>query len=137
MVKKIILLTIFLLFGTNCFALESFEIHLGKSYILSTQSIVETIAVSDSEIVNVSPFFTIFNEKNVILVQPLKMGKSNLTIFTGKGDVKFEITVKPSVKYEELPRLQNEIFELLLLDTPPVIDEIKLDEHPIKFERSE
>ncbi len=137
MVKKIILLTIFLLFGTNCFALESFEIHLGKNYILSTQSIVESLAVSDSEIINVSPFFTIFNEKNVILVQPLKIGKSNLTIFTDKGDVKFEIAVKPSVEHEELPLIENEIFELLLLDSPPVIDEIKLDQYPIKFERSE
>lgn len=136
MVKKIILLTIFLLIGTSCFALESFKIHLGKNYLLSTQNIVETIAVSDSEIVNVSPFFTIFNEKNIILMQPLKTGKSNLTFFTDKGDIKFEVIVKIADPKEELPELQNENFELLLLDSPPVIEELKIDEPPIKLERS-
>lgn len=134
---KSILLTIFLLLGASCSAIESIEIDLDKNYILSTQRTVESLAVSKPDIVSVSPFFTIFNEKNVILIQPIKAGKFNLTVFTDKEDSVFEIIIKPAVGNKELPELQNEDFELFLLDVPPIMKEIKIDKRLIKPERDE
>ena len=136
--KKFLLLLIFCLIPNVCFAVESVEINLGKDYILTTNNTVNSIAVGNPEIFTINPFFTIFNEKNVLLLHPQKIGVSNLTFFQTNGDVSFVITVKPS--NAKLPTcFTKNGYDFSLLDSPPDIlhvndmDNIKLDPPPTNF----
>lgn len=120
---KIILIGL-ILSSNICFAADEIEISLGTDYIISADKIVSTTFVADESIVTLTPFFTIFNEKNVLLLHPQKVGKTSFTIFIGNDDNIFNVTVTPKKAQVENKIIQIGDFEIMLLDAPPVIKEL-------------
>jgi len=124
-----IFLICLLVLGTNiCFANEHIEIQLGNDYLITTDENVKSSFVSNPDVVTLNPFFTIFNEKNVLLLHPLKVGKGCFTIFLEKSDVAFDVVVKPSKTNPDIKSLDVNVFEIMPLDAPPNVEE--LDEAP-------
>ena len=127
--KKLILILIFFGVGNSSYSTEFLTVHLGQDYLMTTTKTVTISSVSNPQILSLNPFFTIFNEKNVLLLHPQKVGKTLMTIFLDNGSTTFEVTVKPK---SEMPfaNLIKGDFEILLLDEPPVIDELDIDAPP-------
>lgn len=137
--------TIFFIFAlalnmgfNRCLAAENVTIKMGNDYIITTAKTIKANEVSNPSIITVSPFFTIFNEKNVLLLHPAKVGKTNLTFFLKDGSISFEIIVKPNSKEKTIESVKKGDFEFNLLDSPPKIEELEddfeLDAPPVKPE---
>lgn len=125
------LISIFLSGANFCLADETLEIQLGQDYLITSDKTVKTTFVSDERVLNLEPFFTIFNEKNVWLIHPQKVGKTNLTLFLDKSDVTFNVTVRPHCETMNDKTIHKNIFEIMPLDMPPSVEEeLKLDEPP-------
>lgn len=119
------------IFGLNPgFCAEQLSINLGKDYILTTEKTVYAAASANPAVVMVSPFFTIFNEKNVILIHPIKVGKANFTIFLDNSSTVFETTVNPSGTNSPLNYKKGD-FEIILLDEPPVVEDFEIEAPPV------
>lgn len=118
-IKKIVL-TILLCFGAcACFAAEDFQVQLGQDYLIETDKNVSYSLVADPSILTLSPFFTIFNEKNVLLLHPQKVGKTNFTVFLDGPDLTFNVVVKSTpVNFKTISKSD---YEIMLLDAPPNI----------------
>lgn len=127
----LILFSIVLSSANFCLADETLEIQLGNDYLITSDKTIKTTFVSDERILTLEPFFTIFNEKNVWLIHPQKVGKTNLTLFLDKSDVTFNVTVRPHSQTINNKIIHKNIFEIMPLDIPPSVeDELKLDEPP-------
>lgn len=125
------LISIFLSGANFCLADETLEIQLGSDYLITSDKTIKTTFVSDERVLTLEPFFTIFNEKNVWLIHPQKVGKTNLTLFLDKSDITFNITVRPHSSTMNDKTIHKNIFEIMPLDSPPSIEEeLKLDEPP-------
>jgi hypothetical protein len=105
--------------STAGFAAQEFSVQLGNDYLLETDYNIKTNLVSDPSIITLSPFFTIFNDKNVLLLHPNKVGKTNFTIYLDKDSVSFTVNVKPSKGQVDTKPIELDNFEVNLLDTPP------------------
>lgn len=123
---------------SRCMAAEVINVNLGNDYIITTDKTVKANEVSNPAILTISPFFTIFNEKNVLLLHPSKVGKTNLTFFMENSTASFEIVVKPSTKDKSVDVIKKGDFEFNLLDAPPQIkeieEELELDAPPTTME---
>lgn len=116
--KKILLISILCLIPSICFAAETVEINLGNNYIVTTENTVTKTIPSNPDIITITPFFTIFNEKNILLLHPKKIGKSNLTIIQDKKETVFVVVVKS--KKAKIPvNFEKSGFSFSLLDEPP------------------
>lgn len=135
-VKKIFLI-IALLFSSNlCFAAETLSLNLGCDYIITTDAPVKADTVGNSEILSVNPFFTIFNEKNILLVHPKKLGKTLVTLLGDKNDIVLEATVKPENAACAFKPIKKDGFEVSLLDEPPLFEDFEIDAPPIDMEET-
>lgn len=128
---SLIFLSIILSSANFCLANEDLEVKLGNDYLIATDKTIKTTIVTDEKIITLEPFFTIFNEKNVILLHPQKVGKTTFTIFLDTSDVTFNITVRPSTSTLNTRTIHKNIFEIMLLDSPPDLEgEPDLDAPP-------
>ena len=123
--KNFLIFILLFLNGLNCLATEKldipekFEIQLGQDYLMTTDQKIQTVAIANPDIITISPFFTIFNEKNILLLHPSKVGETNFTIFLDNSDAAFHVSVKPTQKNSEFKTIQKGVFEIMLLDSPP------------------
>ena len=118
-------LTIIILFNTTLPAL-SFE-----DLMIISKSPVKKVSVQDEAIVNVRPVFTIYNEKKILLVTPIKTGKTKIITDTTDGQEILEINIskkKTNVK-------PNEKFDYFSMDMPP--EAIEIPEPPTYTEQGE
>lgn len=131
-ILKKIFIFIFVIFISSgfCLANEELEVQLGKDYLLTTDKLVISAFISDPTIVTLTPFFTIFNEKNIYMIHPQKVGKTNFTVFCKDGDFTFNITVKPEKPELKLKEISNKDFEILMLDIPPDFGKFNLNKTP-------
>lgn len=117
--KKFAFLLLFLI-GTSCFASENLEVQLERDYLITSNTNIKTINVDDSDIVNVSPFFTVFNEKNVWLLHPKGIGKTKFSVvLQDSSNTVFDVSVKPYNAKSIFKDYQKGEFEIMLLDKPP------------------
>lgn len=130
--KKVILTLVFCLIPHFSLAANIVEINYGNDYILTTDNKIETTVVNNPDILTVSPFFTIFNEKNVLLIHPEKVGKSNLIIFQKGSETVFEINVRPN-KTNIPTSITKGSFDFSLLDKPPKMEDFSIDPPPIRI----
>ena len=107
-------------------------INLGNDYLIVTNKPVKANFVNHPDIITVSPFFTIFNEKNILLLHPQKEGQSKLMLVLDDGGREFEVTVKPKSKKPSFIEITKGDFEFILLDAPPNLDEVDIDAPPAK-----
>ncbi len=87
-----------------------------EEYMIISNSAVKSVAVQNQEILEAKPVFTIDNQKKIILITPLKEGKTklNINLIDNKKetlDIKIE-TEKTNIK-------QNKNFNYFAIDIPP------------------
>ncbi len=97
--------------------------------VITSDSKLSDIKVEKAEIVEVSPIYTLMNEKNTLYVQPLKVGKTKICVLKDNKDiVKFDIEITE----EETKIDAVEGFEVLTVDMPfDNQDEFELDIPPL------
>ena len=84
--NKFLLVAISIFVGTQAFGFED--------YLVIADSPVKSVSSSDSSVVSAMPFYTIDNEKNVILLKTFKEGKVVVTIRQQDGDRAINVDVK-------------------------------------------
>lgn len=97
-----------------------------EDYIVTTKGKLTDISIEDNTIVNVYPLITIMNNKNTLMVTPLKVGKTRFCVLkNNKEKIMFEIDIT-----EDKTKISDvNGFDILSLDTP--FYEFKLDEPPL------
>ena len=96
--------------------------------IVTTSGKLTDISIEDNTVLNVHPLITIMNEKNTLLVQPLKEGQTRFCVLKdGKDKVMF------NVKIEQDKTVIDDVegFDILSIDEPPTEEEFELDSPPM------
>ena len=108
-----------LLFSSPAFAFED--------VIITNNAPLTQIKVQNNEIIDVFPLATIMNDKNLLIVHPLKEGSSKFSVVKNN-----KYTVEFSVKVEAEKTIIDNVngFEILAIDSPPGIYEYELDLPP-------
>lgn len=120
-----------LLSGVNsCFAVDSVSLNLGCDYLITTEDKVKANAVEKPEVLSIKPFYSIFNDKNMLLIHPEKIGKTKLTIFLEGGDQIFDVSIKPKNTPSTPTHYRFKEVEFTLLDEPPIIENFEIDTPP-------
>ena len=127
-IKKIIIICLLFIGSNVCFAAEGIELQMGNDYLITSDKNMSTTLVANPDILAISPFFTIFNEKNVLLIHPQKVGKTSFTIFIGKDDNVFNVTIIPQKSTPDNRTIEKGDFEIMLLDAPPTFNKFDLDD---------
>lgn len=90
------------------------------------------ISIVDDAIVEINSLITIMNEKNILVVSPLKTGKTKVSVIKNNKDrIIFNIEVLENKTIID----KVEGFEILALDEPS--ESFELDEPPVGFELDE
>lgn len=116
--------------ANSCLAGETLNIRLGSDYILTAKNQIKSNYVEDPKMLSIKSFFTIFNEKNILLIHPEKVGKTKLTIFYENCSSTLNITVKEKNADSEFIPYQKNGEEMQLLDTPPSPQTFEIDTPP-------
>ena len=113
------LTTIFIL----CFSLQA---HAFEDYIITTNGKLTDISIEDNTVVDVYPLITIINNKNTLIVSPLKEGKTRFCVLKNNKDkIMFNIEIQKDKTFID----EVKDFEILSLDIPES-NEFILDEPP-------
>lgn len=113
------LITIFIL----CFSLQA---HAFEDYIITTNGKLTDISIEDNTVVDVYPLITIINNKNTLIVSPLKEGKTRFCVLKNNKDkIMFNIEIQKDKTFID----EVKDFEILSLDIPES-NEFILDEPP-------
>lgn len=122
--KKIIYTLLIFLLGLNCYAFED--------YLIINNGKLTDIKIEDNSIIDVFPMITISNDKNILIVHPLKIGKTNFCALKNNKDV---ILFNVEVKEDETIINNVKGFDILSIDKPTNYKEIQIDLPPDKFNR--
>lgn len=116
-----------ILLGCNAsFAAENLSLKLGNDYLITCDDSMDMVSMDNPSVLTISPFFTIYNEKNVLLLHPKKAGKVVVRItLSNKSETIFGITVEPAGSVENMTTVKKGVFEIILLDLPPDKDDLK------------
>ena len=105
--------------------LLTLQAHAFEDYIITTNGKLTDISIEDNTIVDVYPLITIMNDKNTLIVSPLKVGKTRICVLkNGKEKVLFNIEVNENKTF--INDVAN--FEIFSIDKP--VEEFQLDEPP-------
>ncbi len=119
MIKKLLILLII--------SLSIQTVHAMEDCIISSNGRLSDISIEKNDIIDVYPLITVMNEKNTLIVHPLKEGETSFSILkNGKEKVVFKVKVTPSNTFIE----DVEGFDIMSLDNPPNIYEYELDIPP-------
>lgn len=119
MIKKLILL-FFLIFSLSpAFAFED--------CVITTNGRLSDISIEHNDIIDVYPLITIMNEKNTLIIHPLKAGKTRFCVLKNNKD---KVMFNVNVTEEKTTVDEVDGFEILEIDTPPGIYEYELDTPP-------
>lgn len=110
----------------------SLQANAFEDYIITTNGKLTDISIENNTIVNVYPLITIMNDKNTLMVTPLKLGKTRFCVLkNAKEKIMFNIevlqnkTIIDNVDGFEIISLDLPQFEQLYLDEPPTLKEVK------------
>lgn len=132
--KKIFLIYLLMLNSTLCHANDVINVKLGNDYLIMTEKVVQTAGVSNPDIATLSPFFTLFNEKNSLLFHPQKVGKTDVTIFFNDYTAKFGVNVSDKKSAIDEKPIKMGDLEIMLLDAPPPVQDFDIDAPPVPKE---
>ena len=103
-----------------------------EDYIITTKGRLTDISIEDNTLVDICPLITIMNDKNTLIVSPLKTGKTRFCVLkNGKEKVMFYIEVTKDKTYLddvdgfEILAIDSPLEEEFVLDEPPTLKEIK------------
>lgn len=119
MLKKLITSLIFILGASVACAYET--------CLITSDSKLTDISIEDNQIIDVYPLVTLMNEKNTLIVHPLKEGAAKFCVLKdGKDKVIFNVLVEA----DKTTINDIEGFEILQIDAPPEVYEYELDFPP-------
>lgn len=113
-----------LIFGLllNCIPAFSYE-----DCIVVTNGKLTDINIEDNTVIDVYPLVTVMNDKNTLIVHPLKEGNTRFCVLkNNKNLALFEVSVGELETVINAPK----DFEVLSIDPPKDVFEFKLDEPP-------
>ena len=119
--KKYIILLALSMLSLPTFAFED--------YIITTDGKLTDIKIQHNDIINVYPLITVDNEKNTLVIEPLKVGETKFTVLkNNKDNYLFNVNVTEDKTTVEVV----EGFGILAIDAPPNLYEeyFDLDEPP-------
>lgn len=103
-----------------------------EDYVIITNGKLTDISIEDNTIVDVYPLITVMNDKNTLMVSPLKIGKTRVCVLkNGKEKVMFNIevmedkTIIGEVKGFDILSIDEPDDGSFVLDEPPLLKEIK------------
>lgn len=97
--------------------------------VITTNGKLTDISIEDNTIIDVCPLVTIMNNKNTLIVSPLKVGKTRFCVLKNNKDIiMFNVEVKENKTIIE----DVKGFDILAIDVP--FEEFVLDLPPIKKE---
>ena len=119
--KKLITSLIFILSASTAYAYET--------CLITADSKLSEISIENHDIIDVCPIFTIMNEKDTLLVRPLKEGETSFSVLKGNKE-KVMFTVKVEADKTTIDDVDG--FDILEIDEPPEEYEYELDEPVIQ-----
>ena len=107
---------------------SSLQAYAFEDYIITTNGKLTDISIEDNSIVDVYPLITVMNDKNTLMVSPLKIGKTRICVLkNNKEKLMFNVEV-----LEDKTLISPvEGCNILSLDAPLDDDEIELDAPPM------
>ena len=95
--------------------------------ILITNGKLNDIKIENNQIIDVYPLITIMNDRNTLIVHPLKEGETTFSVLKNKKKI-----CVFNVKVENVKTTINNVegFEILQIDEPPKDYEFELDLPP-------
>lgn len=124
---KILIVLLSLFSQSFCLCAENLDLKMGNDYLLTTDQTVKTIIVVDPTTLTATPFFTVSNDKNVILLQPKKTGKTEVNIIFPDYNSVINANVKDNKSSASAKPFTNKDVEVMVLDNPPGYEKIKPD----------
>ncbi len=125
----------FQLFILICFILcMQAQVYAYEDCIITTDGKMTDIKIQHNDIIDVFPLITVTNDKNTIIVHPLKPGQTKFSIVKNNKD-KFFFDVK--VSDEKTFVQEKDGFEIFTIDCPPTEEYFELDEPPVEFDIDE
>ena len=126
-------------FVKYCFLIQLLLIFMQQSYayedcIITTDGKMTDIKIQHNDIIDVFPLITITNDKNTIIVHPIKTGQTKFSIMKNNKD-KFVFDVKVTQAKTFVKEMDG--FEILTIDCPPKEEYFELDEPPAEFDIDE
>lgn len=114
--------------------LTSVSVQAREDCIISNSEKLTDIKIEHNDIIDVFPLITIMNEKNTLIVHPLKEGSTRFMVTKGgKEKVVF------NVKVEDDKTIIDDVkgFDILTVDCPPGYFEYEyeLDEPPMMHDK--
>ena len=109
--------------------ISSLQTQAFEDCIITTKGKLTDISIEDNSIVNVYPLITLYNKKNMLIVEPLKEGKTRFCVL--KND-KEKIMFNVNVTKEKTTIDEVKGFIIQTIDIPES-DEFELDEPPTKL----
>ena len=114
-------------FITSLILFSSLQTYAFEDYIITTKGKLTDISIEDNTIVDVCPLITILNDKNTLLVTPLKTGKTRFCVLKNtKEKVMFNIEITGNKTI--IDNVNG--FEILSIDQPGT-GEFELDKPPM------
>ena len=87
-----------------------------QDYLIISKQPVKSVSVSDPEILDITPLYTIDNQKKVLILNPKQIGKTKIKV-TRFGSERY-INVKVSDEKTDIKHRIGD-FHCFILDTPP------------------
>lgn len=90
--------------------------HAFEDCLIVSDAKLSDISIEHNDIIDVCPIFTIMNEKNTLLVHPLKQGETRFCVLKNNKD---KIMFNVQVSEGETKIDEKEGFEIITIDEPP------------------
>jgi len=117
--------------------LLSLPVYAFEDCLIMTNGKLNNIKIQHNDIVDVFPLITVMNDKNTLIVHPLKEGETKLSVTKNDQDrIIFSVKVTESSTVVETDK---EGFEILNIDCPPgsFMYYFDLDAPPAMYEEDE
>lgn len=124
MIKKVI--TIIFIFFTTL-SVQAYE-----DCIIGSDGKLTNIQIKDNTVADVYPIITLMNEKNMLIVHPLKEGETSVCVLKDDKDI---INFNVKVKKDETIIEEVEGLEILTIDEPE--EPFELDKPPVLKKKAE
>jgi hypothetical protein len=95
---------------------SSLQAQAFEDYIIATNGKLTDILIENNQLVDVFPLITVMNEKNTLIVHPLKEG---ITCFTVRKNEKEKYLFNIKITEEKTTILPVDGFDILSIDIPP------------------
>lgn len=114
------------LFALSMLSLPTFAF---EDYIITTDGMLTDIKIQHNDIINVYPLITVDNNKNTLIIEPLRAGESKFSVIKNNKD-KYLFNVKVTEGKTDVEVVEG--FGVLSIDVPPNLYEeyFDIDEPP-------